>query len=323
MFRLARTAVGYKFSLVVISGAVAAALGNLLAGHPRVDFLASGVVVWWTVLSVVGVVNILGWRVSAAVLAHRRITADPSLHSMQQWQLLLSSIFVLGCGFRSLVPRADVQRIGLIDSWMSSVLVGRSVATVAELCLVAQLAILLHHVSREAQCRLGMAVSWLVVPLIAVAEICSWEAILTTCYLGNVIEESIWALTASLLLIGCVALWSRCRRPWRPLVRAAVLLGAAYVLFMVTVDIPMYVARWQADDAAGRAYLSVSQGLQDAWSRRVVTFDWEAWRAEIPWMSLYFSVAVWCSLALVHAPWFDWEAARLPRRLLQQPVGDS
>jgi hypothetical protein len=79
-------------------------------------------------------------------------------------------------------------------------------------------------------------------------------------------------------------------------------LGTLYVTFMCLVDIPMYLSRWQADEASGRTYLSVPQGLHDAWSRRVVTFSWAEWRPEMPWMTLYFSVCVWWSLALVHAP---------------------
>jgi hypothetical protein len=56
------------------------------------------------------------------------------------------------------------------------------------------------------------------------------------------------------------------------------------------------------DEARGRGYLALGQGLRDAWSRRVVTFSWEEWRAEIPWMTLYFRVCVGWSLALVQAP---------------------
>jgi hypothetical protein len=244
------------------------------------------------------------------VLARRKPTATPSSYTIQRWQLLLSAVFVLGCGFRSLFPRADVQRIGLVDSWLSSVLVGRSVATVAELCFMAQWALLLHTAAKDAGSRVGVAFSWLLVPLIAVAEVCSWYAILTTCYLGNAVEESIWALTASLLLVGCLTVWSRCRAARRPFLAAALVLGVVYVAFMCTVDIPMYLSRWLADEASGRQYLALGQGLQDAWSRRVVTFAWEEWRTEIPWMTLYFSVCVWWSIALVHAPRL-WPTPRL------------
>jgi hypothetical protein len=288
--------------LIVVGVAAFAALWNLLLCHRPVDFLSSGVVAWWTVLCAVGVVNVCGWHRSRLVLARRKATTDPSFYTFQRCQLLLSAVFVLGCGFRSLFPRADVQRLGLIDSWLSSVLVGRSVATVAELCFMAQWALLLHNVARDAGSRFGVAISWLLVPLIAVAEGFSWYAILTTCYLGNAVEESIWALAASLLLVGCLTVWSGSRAARRPFLAAALVLGIVYVTFMCTVDIPMYVSRWQADEASGREYLSLSQGVQDAWSRRVVTFAWEEWRTEVPWMTLYFSVCVWWSLALVHAP---------------------
>ena len=33
-----------------------------------------------------------------------------------------------------------------------------------------------------------------------------------------------------------------------------------------------------------------------------MTFGFEHWRTEMLWMSLYFSVAVWISLSLIHAP---------------------
>src|SRR5206468_9257647 len=41
-----------------------------------------------------------------------------------------------------------------------------------------------------------------------------------------------------------------------------------------------------------------SEGLRDASTRWVVTHDLAEWRDEIAWMSLYFSAAVWASLAL-------------------------
>jgi hypothetical protein len=52
--------------------------------------------------------------------------------------VLLCGAYVFGCAFRSFLPRADVQRICLFDTWLSSVIVGRSVATVAEVCFAAQ-----------------------------------------------------------------------------------------------------------------------------------------------------------------------------------------
>jgi hypothetical protein len=284
-----------------------------------VGLQSSSVATWWTVLCAVAVVNVCGWHRKALLVARESGRAEASVWRFQRSQLLLSAVFVFGCGFRSLFPRADVQRIGLIDSWLSSVLVGRSVATAAEICFMAQWALLLYAVARDTGSRFGVVVSRLLVPLIVVAEVCSWSAVVTTCYLGNVAEESIWALSASLLVIGCLVVWTRSRAARRPFLAAALVLGTLYVTFMCTVDIPMYVSRWQADEASGRVYLSLVQGLSDAWSRRVVTFSWTEWQTEIPWMTLYFSVCVWWSLGLVQAPRVELDCnTRLP--IAETPV---
>ena len=78
--------------------------------------------------------------------------------------------------------------------------------------------------------------------------------------------------------------------------------GVAYVSFMFLVDVPMYWARWIADEAAGRQYLTVAQGFVDVAERLVISHHWDDWKSEIAWMSLYFSVAVWLSIALIHTP---------------------
>jgi hypothetical protein len=78
----------------------------------------------------------------------------------------------------------------------------------------------------------------------------------------------------------------------------------------------MYAGRWLADEANGTVYLSLGQGLWDAGSRWKVTHAWEEWRAEMPWMSLYFSVGVWSSIALVHA-------SRFASKLRHRPALES
>jgi hypothetical protein len=56
-----------------------------------------------------------------------------------------------------------------------------------------------------------------------------------------------------------------------------------------------------ADEASGRHFLSIAQGLRDTSERRVVSFRWDDWKSEVAWMSLYFSVGVWMSISLIHA----------------------
>ena len=256
---------------------------------------------WWALLRGVSLFNLLAW-LTAAWLLHRRGMHEPGLWPLRRLQLLLSAGYVAGCAYRSLLPVYDVQRLVLVDSWWSSVIVGRSVATFAELCFVAQWALLLHEVSRDAGSTAGRRVACVLLPMIAVAEMFSWYSVLTTSNIGHVVEESLWGLGAALLVLSLAGLWPRVSGVHRPLLVFWGTAGALYAIYMFGVDVPMYWSRWVADEAQGRAYLSVAQGVVDASTRWVVSYRWDDWKTEVTWMSLYFSVAVWLSIALMHAP---------------------
>jgi hypothetical protein len=260
------------------------------------------VVSWWVLLCTVSALNVIAWCAAAVILKRRQIAMPLDTYRTRRLLLGLSAGYVAGCAFRALFPVFDVPRLGLVDSWLSSVLLGRSVATVAELCFVGQWALMLRANSRATDSVVGNAVSWALVPLIALAELCSWYSVLTTSNLGHIMEESLWALSATLLLVSLMGIWPRCAANWRPVLVACLVASAAYVAFMVLVDVPMYWSRWIADHSNGHHSLGIVQGLHDVATRRIISFRWEDWKNEIPWMSLYFSVAVWISIALVNAP---------------------
>jgi hypothetical protein len=264
--------------------------------------MQSEVLVWWFLLCVVSAANVLALRYSARVLRQKQGVIPADVYASRRLQLILSAGYVLGCAYRSALPVFDVQRICLFDSWLSSVMVGRSVATVAELCFVTQWALLMREISVATQSRPARLAAMAVLPLIAVAEICSWYSVLTTSNIGHVIEESLWGIAAALLVASLLSLWPRSGGKMRPLLLAMCLGGAAYVAFMFLVDVPMYWSRWVADEAGGRHYLSISQGLVDTSGRWVVSHQWQVWKSEVLWMSLYFSIAVWLSIAFVHTP---------------------
>src|SRR6516225_5615940 len=151
---------------------------------------------WWGLLILVSTANVTLW-----FLLYRefRPTGAFTGHSDIESMLLLCAAYVFGCAFRTFLPRADVQRICLFDTWLSSVLVGRSVATIAELCFAAQWAIVLRQLAKVTQSDWARNTSNAVVPLILVAECCSWYAVITTSYLGNAVENSLWTLTFLLI----------------------------------------------------------------------------------------------------------------------------
>jgi hypothetical protein len=104
------------------------------------------------------------------------------------------------------------------------------------------------------------------------------------------------------MVASLITIWPRCDKALRPLLLVWCAAGVAYVAFMFMIDVPMYWLRWLADEAHGRSYLSINQGLLDISARWVVSHRWEDWQNEVAWMSMYFSIAVWLSIALIHTP---------------------
>ena len=252
---------------------------------------------WWLLLTLVSTTNIAFW-----FLLYRQFHMQPSGGAVGlsdiQVMLLLCAAYVFGCAFRSFLPRADVQRICLFDTWLSSVLIGRSVATVAEVCFAAQWAIVLHQLGEIAGVTTTLHVAWAIVPLIFLAQCCSWYGVLTTNYLANAVENSIWALAFLIVAVGLCRLLPEFGGAVRVALIVAIIGIAGYLAFLATIDVPMYLTRWRAEVARGSRPLSPLEGLRDASFRWVVTHDIAAWKDEIAWMSLYFSAAVWASLAL-------------------------
>jgi len=250
---------------------------------------------WWGLLTLVSGVNIAAW-----FLLYRQLqpAGNPGSTSSIGLMLLLSAAYVFGCAFRSFLPRADVQRICLFDHWLSSVVVGRSVATVAEVAFAAQWAIILHQLGSMTGADTTLNAAWVIVPLILIAECFSWHAVLTTHYLHNAIENSLWAVAFFIVGIGLCRLLPEFDGPVRVILAITLVGIACYLAFLITIDVPMYLSRWRAGIADGSKRLGPLEGLRDVTTRWVVTHDLAEWKDEIAWMSLYFSTAVWASLAL-------------------------
>jgi hypothetical protein len=253
---------------------------------------------WWGLLSLVSGVNIAVWFWLYRYLGEQPNGGGLVSTSGTGLMLLLCAAYVFGCAFRSLLPRADVQRICLFDTWLSSVVIGRSVATVAEICFAAQWAIILHQLGTMTGADTTVNAAWIIMPLILIAECFSWYAVLTTNYRGNAIENSIWAVAFLIIAIGLCRLIPEFDGPVRVALAVAIVGIAGYLAFLMAIDVPMYLNRWRAGHGGNSRLMRPLEGLRDVSTRWVVTHDLAEWRQEIPWMSLYFSAAVWASLAL-------------------------
>ena len=262
---------------------------------------------WWSLLAIVSAANIAAW-----FFLYRYLRAPPSGSlgaSDIELMLFLSAAYVSGCAFRSFLPRADVQRICLFDTWLSSVTLGRSVATIAEICFAAQWAIILHQLGMLTGATATLSAAWVILPLILIAECFSWHGVLTKNYLSNAIENTTWAVSFFIVGMGLCRLIPEFAGLRAAILVIAIVGIAGYLLFLAAVDVPMYLTRWK-NEGADCKRLHPLEGLWDASVRWVVTHDIAEWKHEIAWMSLYFSAAVWASLALCVCYAF---AGNLPR----------
>ncbi len=253
---------------------------------------------WHTLLRAIAVLNVGLWSLAAVAVTREHALPHAKPDAGSYVQLLLSAVYVAGCAFRSVLPVIDIPRLVLIDSRLSSVLVGRSVATVAEVCFAAQWALILHRAAISAGSAFVQQVSFALVPLIVLAEACSWYAVLTTEQRAHAVENSLWGLSAALAVAGMLLIGPR---QLAVLYVPVIAGGAAYVAFIFFYDVPMYWSRWLVDQANGRRYLGVADGWVNVCECGTVSYRWEDWRNEIPWMSLYFSFGVWSSIWLVYA----------------------
>jgi hypothetical protein len=274
------------------------------------------VALWWSFLVAVSFLNVVLLLGLRTCYRANPFGAPNAIFAIEPLAIL-SAVYVFGCAFRSILPRADVQRICLFNTWLSSVLLGRSIATVAELCFAIQWAIVIYELGRTAHSDTAKNIARLVVPLIVLAEAFSWYAVISTNFLGNVVENSLWTVAFTLVAIALVRLATSFRGIAQWIIAMTAVGAAGYVVFMSMVDVPMYVLRWQAQLADGQHLLRFFAGLQDLTSRWVVTHSFAQWHNEILWMSLYFSVAVWASLMLGG---FGLVRHLLPRYRVRRPL---
>jgi hypothetical protein len=129
--------------------------------------VAVGVISWWWLfLCGIGAVNVAAWSLAARALKRRRPGMAVESYAAARIQSALSAVYVVGCAFRCALPVYDIPRFCLFDMWLSSVIVGRSVATVAELCFAAQWALMLHETAHATGSVVTGIVSRTLVPLI-------------------------------------------------------------------------------------------------------------------------------------------------------------
>lgn len=257
--------------------------------------------VWWLFLVSSSLITLLFWFWTKNY-KFKNVSFSSILKLDTQSLIWLSFLYVIVCAFRSTLPRADVQRIVLWDTWFSSVFVGRTVATIAETAFILQWSIVLRKIGESLNNQLIKRISLIIVFLIAIAEIFSWFAVITTNYLGNVVEESLWGISYTIILLSLIIMNKKLTGSLKLANFFAQLGCLLYITFMFTVDVPMYFNRLMNDISTGKTYLSFVDGIIDLNTRWILTHQISDWKTEIPWQTLYFTLAVLVSISLCYLP---------------------
>jgi hypothetical protein len=268
-----------------------------MSSHRHIDahepaFPDRDVLSWWRLLCVLAAANVCAWL----ALWAWGPAADGGL------QLALSGVYVGVCAYRSVLPRVDLERLVLVDTRLSSILLGRAAATVAEICFGLQLGLLVHLLGERAGLPVVQQAAWAIPAFMTVAQLFCWHSVLTLNHLTQAVESMLWAagfawMAALLALVAVEA-----QGGLRSLALLGIAGSLAFVAYALTVDVPMYWRRYRQGRARGQAYLRWHHGARDAWQRRVPDRRWSAWKADALWLTPYFSVGAWVSLAIVCVP---------------------
>ena len=252
----------------------------------------SSVFPFWAVLTAVSLANV----------AYIVRTAASNARADLRLPIYLSMLYTVVCAVRATWPRLDTEQQCLFDQPISTPLVGRTLATLAELAFVLFLIHFARHVliAAKAHRRSHDRVLLAVFAMILVAQVFCWIGVTSKRPLWNAAEESLWALSALLLLVLLGLAQCRLRGDaflsrW---LGAYTLVAVLYVAFMAAYDVPMYVRKAQTDRPS-RSVLSV-QSYVDL--NRCETVDWsyDSWKAELPWLSGYFVGGVWLTFSMIH-----------------------
>ena len=251
---------------------------------------------WHTALCVIGAVNVVALFVLLA-----KVDAKDGYG---RWMKLLCVPWVVECAWRSVFVSLYLQRYVWYDSPLNAILVDRCLACVGELCWTVQISMALWRHSDGSRFVKGACVF---APLCYVfAEAASFYNVATTNERWAAMEVALDAIAVvPMAPAACYALSRGVARDSRAsklflVVLALSVVGLGYFNFFK--DVPMYLARYEADEKAGKTYFDFVPGLRDAAETRVVTRTYASWHEDMFWMTAYFTLACWSGLFLMFAP---------------------
>ena len=203
---------------------------------------------WWKFLSAIAILNICLWLGANYYL--RSQAGELSEYTL--YHLMLSGIYVSACAFRSFWPRIDLERYVIVDHWISSVVLGRSAATLAEISFAMQMKLFIDELYTHANGGLLQDYTWIIVLTLSIAQVFCWLGVISLNHLGHFIEESLWGLTFTFISLALATSINSLVGSWLIIAWIGLIACIIYVLYMFLVDVPMYYQRMKQGSHASQ-----------------------------------------------------------------------
>lgn len=244
------------------------------------------IILWWIFLFSISILNIL-----YMMLQYPKINTT-FIYKMY----LLAFIYVIVNSIRAIWLRIDIERICFFDSILSSPLFGRIIATIAEICYILLILLIYNKIINRIYHNNNLTIILYIILLgIFLAELLSWKGCLSTNQKFNVLEESIWTLCAFILgILTLIILFNEKNNKIKNLLYIVLLTIICYVIFMITVDIPMYDNRCKNKTQ----FTSLMASIYDMAKCKKISKDLKDWKEDMAWFTGYFTLGSWSSIGL-------------------------
>ena len=242
--------------------------------------------IWWLSLTIISLINIY------VILLQYKNSNNKKL-------FILAFIYVIVNAYRAIWPRIDIERICFFDTKLSTPLIGRFFATIAELCYIKLFIIVLKKIIIKTKYyNYYNVILNIVFICIVIAEILSWCGCLSKYQLFNAFEEILWALSAFIIIIICIFSHKDIKNnKYKNYLLIIAIFCIIYFIFMIFIDIPMYIKRNKKIIINKKD--SLKDQIKDMNKCYKITKNYNIWKEEIPWLSGYFSFGSWSAILLL------------------------
>ena len=259
------------------------------------------VIYWWLFLSIISIINI-------SFITNYLVTNK--LNSYQKNITILALIYTFICGLRSFYPKNDLMQNCLFNSFLSTPIFGRTIATIAEMTLIYFFVLIFRQILNDFNFEklvfFNNNLNYLIF-IIAIAQIFCWIGCITKNSLYNSIEESLWLVTFCILLFCAICIKNdlpnngkgeMTKRMLSILIPSFII----YILFLFFIDIPMYYKNWKVskDKISSDNFYNNMINFSKC---NTINWSYDLWKEEIPWQTGYFTLAVWSTIYLTI--WFN------------------